>query len=72
MGVLKRYVNGEWVTLMVGGQGPPGTAANTIPNLTDVDLTNLADGAVLVYSTTTNKWIASTTLNNQTFECGQY
>jgi hypothetical protein len=45
---------------------------NTIENMLDVDLQQLTNGAVLVYRTTTNKWTASTTLDAQNMEAGEY
>ena len=47
-------------------------APNTIENMLDVDLQQLTNGAILVYKTTTNKWTASTTLDAQNMEAGEY
>ena len=47
-------------------------APNTIENMLDVDLQQLSNGAILVYKTTTNKWTASTTLDAQNMEAGEY
>jgi hypothetical protein len=47
-------------------------APNSIENMLDVDLQQLSNGAVLVYKTTTNKWTASTTLDAQNMEAGEY
>jgi hypothetical protein len=47
-------------------------APNSIENMLDVDLQQLTNGAVLVYKTTTNKWTASTTLDAQNMEAGEY
>lgn len=54
-----------------GPSGPPGpsTAINTAP---DVDVTNLQDGSLLIYSTQSQKWVANTQLNNQSLESGHY
>jgi len=38
----------------------------------DVDLTNLNDGSLLIYSTQTSKWTAGVLLNKQIIESGQY
>ena len=46
--------------------------ANEVSKLRDVDLTNLQDGAVLVYSANSLKWEATTILEKQTVEGGQY
>lgn len=40
--------------------------------LDDVDTSNLTDGSVLVYSVESSKWEATTILEKQTVECGQY
>jgi len=40
--------------------------------LEDIDLTNLEDGSVLVYSTNSGKWESTNLLEKQTVECGQY
>jgi ABC-type branched-subunit amino acid transport system ATPase component len=56
-----------------GEQGPQGAAGTTLLNLlTDVDSTNKTDGSVLVYSTAVQKWVATTQLENQIIESGQY
>lgn len=56
-----------------GPQGPQGTAgAATVSELTDVDLSNKTDGSLLVYSANTQKWVATTQLNNQSLESGHY
>lgn len=51
---------------------PTSVAPNSIENMLDVDLQQLTNGAVLVYRTTTNKWTASTTLDAQNMEAGEY
>lgn len=38
----------------------------------DVDLTNLTNGGILVYNTSTSKWTATNLLENQIFEAGQF
>lgn len=53
-----------------GPQGAPGTT--TLNNLTDVDMTNLADGSLLMYDQPSQFWKPKTTLEKQTLECGQY
>ena len=45
--------------------------ANT-SELKDIDLTNLEDGSVLVYSTQSQKWESTRLLEKQTVECGQF
>lgn len=47
----------------------------TIPNLNDildVDATNPDHGSVLVYKTNNSKWTATTTLDLQNMEGGEY
>jgi hypothetical protein len=56
---------------VVGIQGPSG-ASTTIGTIADVDSVNPADGSVLVYKTTTNKWTATTLLQAQTVEAGEF
>ena len=38
----------------------------------DVDTTNKTNGSVLVYKTITNKWTATTTLDAQNMEGGEF
>lgn len=47
-------------------------AGSKLTLLKDIDVTNLADGSVLVYSVTSEKWEATTLLEKQTVEGGQY
>lgn len=54
-----------------GPQGPPGSQ-QPISTAPDVDLTNLQDGSLLIYSTQEQKWVANTQLTNQSLESGQY
>lgn len=49
---------------------PP--SASSLSNSTDVDLTALANGGILVYNTSTSKWTATNLLENQIFEAGQF
>jgi len=43
-----------------------------VESLKDIDTSNLTDGSVLVYSSSTGKWESTTLLEKQTVECGQY
>lgn len=43
-----------------------------INKLDDIDVGNLEDGSVLIYSTSSSKWEASTTLDKQSVEGGYY
>lgn len=53
--------------IVAGTIGP-----NSVPALEDVDLTNLGDGSLLIYSTATSKWTAGNLLEKQVIESGQY
>lgn len=56
-----------------GPQGPPGvSAATSVGTLQDVDLSSLSDGALLIFAAANQKWKASTVLEKQALECGQY
>lgn len=59
------------VTGMIGPKGADGsvTALGSIP---DVDLSNITNGSLLIYSSAASKWQATTTLNNQILEAGQF
>lgn len=64
---------GEVTVLTAAEQGPPGpTGVNSIGDAVDVDATNKVEGSVLVYSTQSEKWVATTQLENQIMESGQY
>lgn len=43
-----------------------------LSQLKDVDVSNLKDGSVLVYSTENSSWEATTILQKQTVEAGEY
>lgn len=45
---------------------------NSIENMADVDLQKLTNGAILIYSNNTSKWTASTTLDSQNMEGGEF
>lgn len=60
----------ESTVVVTGVLAPVGV--NTINTSDDVDLSQLTDGATLVYSTPTNKWIATNLLDKQVVESGQY
>jgi len=56
--------------VVVGGMiGPTMT---TLKGLSDLDLTQLSAGSLLVYNAGTEKWHATTLLDQQTFESGQF
>lgn len=56
--------------VVTGIMGPPGST--TIANMTDVDKTELTDGAVLVYKAQTAVWKATNRLDSQILEAGQF
>jgi hypothetical protein len=57
-------------TIVTGMMGPPGAA--TLNQLRDLDLTELVSGSTLVYNTQTQKWTATTLLDQQIIESGQF
>ena len=64
---------GQVTVLTAAEQGPPGPAGiQNISDAFDVDSTNKTEGSVLVYSTATQKWIATKELSNQIIESGHY
>lgn len=56
----------------VGIQGPAGTAVSAIGQISDVDSSVLANGSILVYRTSTNKWTSTTTLDAQNMDAGEF
>lgn len=62
--------------VITGSQGPQGiqgeSGATTLSSVTDVNMTGLTDGAILIYDQTSQFWKPKTTLEKQTLECGQY
>lgn len=60
-------------TIVSGLLGPPGPrGASTLADLDDVELSTLVSGSVLVYDTSTQKWIPKTLLNQQQVDCGEF
>jgi len=66
--------NDTAITIVTGMLGPKGAdgIVNSMGSIPDVDTSNLQDGSLLVYSSTSSKWQATTTLNNQILEAGQF
>lgn len=58
-------------TVITSASSAPPSVGN-LTTSTDVDITNLQDGGILVYNSSTNKWTASNLLEKQIFEAGQY
>lgn len=54
-----------------GIQGPQGTQGPLV-SAPDVDASNVVNGSLLIYSTSSQKWVASTLLENQSLESGHY
>ena len=64
---------GTTTIVTVGEQGPPGAAGiENLSQLLDVDSSSKTNGSILVYSTSSQKWVATRSLDNQIIESGQY
>lgn len=61
---------GTPTVVLAGQMGPPGVT--TLSNMTDVDTSNLQEGSILVYLQNLQRWTATTLLNQQTLEGGQF
>jgi hypothetical protein len=46
--------------------------STAISQLDDIDVTDLQDGSILVFSQANSKWTSTLQLEKQTVECGQY
>jgi hypothetical protein len=70
--VVNQVVTEEKGTTLIvtGMMGPP--TVNSITNSGDIDISNLQSGSMLVYNTTTNRWVATKLLDQQTIEAGQF
>jgi hypothetical protein len=65
-------VNNETTGVVVTGiMGPPGESGS-ITEASDIDKTNLVNGATLVYASNASKWVATRLLDNQILEAGQF
>jgi hypothetical protein len=62
--------------IISGAQGPQGIKGDvgsaSVDTLSDVDVTGLVNGALLIYNNQLGLWKVSKTLEQQTLECGQY
>jgi hypothetical protein len=58
--------------VLTGIMGPRGGGADNIAELTDVDLTQLENGSILVYNASAAVWKATNRLDNQILEAGQF
>ena len=64
-------IDNDIVTIITTAeQGPSGVTR--ISKADDVDVTNLENGSVLVYSESSEKWVATRLLENQSVESGHY
>lgn len=54
-----------------GEQGLQGESG-TISGASDVDITGLVDGSILIFDDNINKWVASTDLDQQSMDGGFY
>ena len=64
-------IDNDIVTVITSAeQGPPGVTR--ISQADDVDVSNLENGSVLVYSESSEKWVATRLLENQSVESGHY
>ncbi len=68
--VVAVNTQGTTEVVSVGVQGPSGP--NNVSTATDVDVSGLEDGSVLVYKRSTLKWRATRTLEQQNLEGGHY
>lgn len=59
-------------TIVTGIMGPPGTAATTVSQLRDVDVSDVTTGSALIFNAQIGKWVSTTLLEQQTVECGQF
>ena len=65
-------ISNEQPTVIVAGMIGPQTSVTTLEGLSNVDITNLTNGGLLVYQTQVQKWVATTTLDAQNMEGGYY
>lgn len=71
---MTRVVDGALQSRIIisGMIGPAFNGVTTFASLSDIDLTQLAPGSTLVYNSATQKWTATTLLDKQIVESGQY
>lgn len=62
---VKRVIVGKPIRRITQSSG-------SLASISDVDITTLVNGAVLVYNSSTQKWEATGELNNQEVNGGQY
>ncbi len=49
-----------------------GSQIHNLADLSDIDITNLVNGSLLVYSSSTNKWTATTTIDSGNIDGGHF
>lgn len=67
--------DGETTTIVTSGeQGPQGPSGEIGPisSAPDMDVTNLQEGSLPIWSVQSQKWVANTQLTNQSLESGHY
>ena len=58
---------------VLGTPGPAGPAGSSdLSKMSDVDVSALTDGSLLIYDSVGGKWVANTLLTAQFIECGEY
>lgn len=57
-------------TVVTGIMGPPGKSS--ISGLSDVNMSDLQPGSILVYNVDTAKWTSTVLLNQQQVDCGEF
>lgn len=57
-------------TIITGLLGPPGK--NELSTMNDVDISSLVTGSILVYNQTNQKWVSTTTLEDQYLNGGNF
>lgn len=65
-------IDNKQPTIVLTGLIGPSGGVTTVQGLTNVDVTTLVTGSILVYNTTSQKWVATTTLDAQNMEGGYY
>ena len=64
-------INTQQPNVIISGMIGP-TGVTSFGGLTDIDLTQLSAGSVLVYNAGTQKWTATKLLDQQIVESGQF
>lgn len=72
--INKVYLENSSFIIKTGLQGPPGPRGEngSLTSMTDLDTSELEDGAVIVFDSILNKFKTTTHLENQIINSGQY